>query len=45
MANGAFTRFQTSDIITSVDSSTGTVWSGNQPRLSKSFNIIFTQSI
>ena len=36
MANGAFTRFQTSDIITSVDSSTGTVWSGNQPRLSKS---------
>ena len=37
MANGAFTRFQTSDIITSVDSSTGTVWSGNQPRLSKSF--------
>ena len=33
MANGAFTRFQTSDVITSVDSTTGTLWSGNQPRL------------
>ena len=33
MANGAFTQFQPSDIINNVDSITGTVWSGNAPRL------------
>ena len=38
MANGAFTQFQSSDIINSVDSITGTVWSGNQPRLLEAFS-------
>ena len=29
MANGAFTEFQSSDIINSIDSTTGTLWSNN----------------
>ena len=33
MANGAFTTFNTGDIINSIDSQTGTVWSNNAPRL------------
>jgi len=37
MANGAFTQFQPSDIINSVDSTTGTVWSGNAPRLTEAY--------
>ena len=37
MANGAFTQFSAGDIINSIDSTTGTVWSGNQPRLTKMF--------
>ncbi len=37
MANGAFTQFQPSDIINSVDSVTGTVWSGNAPRLTEAY--------
>lgn len=37
MANGAFTQFQPSDIINSIDSITGTVWSGNAPRLIEAF--------
>jgi len=41
MANGAFTQFQTSDIINSVDSTTGTVWSGNAPRLTE----VYTSSV
>ena len=41
MANGAFTQFQSSDIINSVDSITGTVWSGNAPRLQK----VYTSSV
>ena len=28
MANGAFTQFNSGDIINSIDSTTGTVWSG-----------------
>ena len=35
MANGAFTQFQPSDIINNVDTITGTVWSGNAPRLTQ----------
>ena len=32
MADGAFTQFNVaSDIINSIDSTTGTVWSGNAP--------------
>ena len=38
MANGAFTQFSNGDIINSVDSITGTVWSENQPRLTKVFS-------
>ena len=38
---GAFTQFGTSDIINSIDSITGTVWSGNQPRLT----VAFTSSV
>ena len=38
MANGAFTQFQSGDIINSIDSITGTVWSGNQPRLLEAFS-------
>ena len=38
MANGAFTQFQPSDIINSVDSVTGTVWSGNAPRLTEVYS-------
>ena len=41
MANGAFTNFNSGDIINSIDSITGTVWSGNQPRLTE----IYTSSI
>ena len=41
MANGAFTQFQTSDIINSIDSTTGTVWSGNAPRLTE----VYTSSV
>ena len=41
MANGAFTQFGTGDIINSIDSITGTVWSGNQPRLA----VAFTSSV
>ena len=41
MANGAFTQFSNGDIINSVDSQTGTVWSGNQPRLTE----IYTSSV
>jgi len=37
MANGAFTEFANSDIINSVDSQTGTLWSGNQPRLTEMY--------
>lgn len=37
MANGAFTKFNPGDIINNIDSITGTVWSGNSPRLSKTF--------
>jgi hypothetical protein len=37
MANGAFTQFQPSDIINSVDSVTGTLWSGNAPRLTETY--------
>jgi len=37
MANGAFTQFSNGDIINSVDSQTGTVWSGNQPRLTEMY--------
>ena len=35
MANGAFTTFNTGDIINSIDSQTGTVWSNNAPRLTQ----------
>ena len=41
MANGAFTQFNSGDIINSIDSTTGTVWSGNQPRLNK----VYTSSV
>ncbi len=41
MANGAFTNFNSGDIINSIDSITGTVWSGNQPRLTE----VYTSSI
>ena len=41
MANGAFTKFQPSDIINSVDSATGTCWSNNAPRLTE----VFTSSV
>ena len=41
MANGAFTRFQPSDIINSIDSVTGTLWSNNQPRLTQ----VYTSSV
>ncbi len=41
MANGAFTQFQPSDIINSVDSATGTLWSNNVPRLTE----VYTSSI
>ncbi len=37
MANGAFTQFQPSDIINSIDSVTGTLWSGNTPRLTEAY--------
>ena len=38
MADGAFTQFNVaSDIINSIDSTTGTVWSGNAPRLTGAF--------
>jgi len=37
MANGAFTQFSNGDIINSIDSITGTVWSGNQPRLTEMY--------
>ena len=39
--NGAFTQFQSSDIINSIDSTTGTVWSGNAPRLAE----VYTSSV
>ena len=41
MANGAFTQFQSSDIINSIDSTTGTLWSNNAPRLTE----IYTSSV
>ena len=41
MANTAFSTFNPSDIINSIDSITGTVWSGNQPRLT----VAFTSSV
>jgi len=41
MANGAFTKFGSGDIINSVDSITGTLWSNNVPRLTE----IFTSSV
>ncbi len=41
MANGAFTQFNAGDIINSIDSTTGTVWSGNQPRLTN----VYTSSV
>ena len=41
MPNGAFTQFQSSDIINSIDSTTGTVWSGNAPRLAE----VYTSSV
>jgi hypothetical protein len=37
MANGAFTTFGAGDIINSIDSTTGTLWSNNQPRLTEMF--------
>tara|TARA_R110002073_G_scaffold256372_1_gene418925 strand:- start:185 stop:1231 length:1047 start_codon:yes stop_codon:yes gene_type:complete len=37
MANGAFTEFGSGDIINSIDSTTGTLWSNNQPRLTEMF--------
>ena len=37
MANGAFTIFNPGDIINSIDSTTGTLWSGNQPRLTETY--------
>ena len=37
MANGAFTILNPEDTITSIDSITGTLWSGNQPRLTQAF--------
>ena len=40
-SNGAFTQFQSSDIINSIDSTTGTVWSGNAPRLAE----VYTSSV
>ena len=44
MANGAFTQFQPSDIINNVDSITGTVWSGNAPRLTELYTSSVQQS-
>ena len=41
MANGAFTKFQPSDIINSVDSVTGTCWTNNAPRLTE----VYTSSV
>ena len=41
MANGAFTQFQPTDIINSVDSQTGTLWSNNVPRLTE----VYTSSV
>tara|TARA_R110002050_G_C8899871_1_gene510064 strand:+ start:682 stop:1752 length:1071 start_codon:yes stop_codon:yes gene_type:complete len=41
MANGAFTTFNTGDIINSIDSQTGTVWSNNAPRLTE----LYTSSV
>ena len=41
MANGAFTKFQPSDIINSVDSATGTCWTNNAPRLTE----VYTSSV
>ena len=41
MANGAFTQFGSGDIINSIDSVTGTVWSNNAPRLTE----IYTSSV
>ena len=41
MANGAFTTFGSGDIINSIDSVTGTVWSNNAPRLTE----IYTSSV
>jgi len=35
MANGAFTQFSNGDIINSIDSITGTLWSNNAPRLTE----------
>jgi len=37
MANGAFTTFGAGDIINSIDSTTGTLWSGNEPRLTEAY--------
>tara|TARA_B100001094_G_scaffold157334_1_gene152330 strand:- start:2372 stop:3445 length:1074 start_codon:yes stop_codon:yes gene_type:complete len=41
MANGAFTTFGAGDIINSIDSTTGTLWSGNEPRLTE----VYTSSV
>ena len=37
MANGAFSQFGSGDIINSIDSITGTLWSNNAPRLIQNF--------
>lgn len=37
MANGAFTQFGSGDIINSIDSTTGTLWSNNAPRLIETY--------
>ena len=37
MANGAFSQFGSGDIINSIDSTTGTLWSNNAPRLIKNY--------
>ena len=37
MPNGAFTQFGSGDIINSIDSTTGTLWSNNAPRLTEMY--------
>lgn len=37
MADGAFTQFGSNDIISSIDSTTGTLWSNNAPRLIETY--------
>ena len=37
MANGAFSQFGSGDIINSIDSTTGTLWSNNAPRLVETY--------